>query len=173
MKAALTRDGILFRSILVTLLAFALVGFATLAYTVQAARSAAEEQSRVRLEQLLDTVQSTLRVACFVKDQELAREVASGLLSNTEVLRVTIHEGDGYYGVESEAPFDAIVVTAAASTIPPPLVRQLKPGGRLVIPVGTPFAVQHLMLVEKNRQGEISMRQVLPVQFVPLTGKRE
>lgn len=94
MRAALTRDGILFRSILVTLLAFALVGFATLAYTVQTARSAAEEQSRVRLEQLLDTVQSTLRVACFVKDQELAREVASGLLSNTEVLRVTIHEGD-------------------------------------------------------------------------------
>ncbi|HOI51367.1 MAG TPA: hypothetical protein PLN02_03250 [Azonexus sp.] len=91
MRAALTRDGILFRSILVTLLAFALVGFATLAYTVQTARSAAEEQSRVRLEQLLDTVQSTLRVACFVKDQELAREVASGLLSNTEVLRVTIH----------------------------------------------------------------------------------
>lgn len=85
---------------------------------------------------------------------------------------VTIHEGDGYYGLEDEAPFDAIVVTAAASTIPPPLVRQLKPGGRLVIPVGTPFAVQHLMLVEKNRQGEISMRQVLPVQFVPLTGKR-
>ena len=61
---------------------------------MQAARNAAQEQSQVRLEQLLDTVQSTLRVACFVKDQELAREVASGLLSNTEVLRVTIHEGD-------------------------------------------------------------------------------
>lgn len=86
---------------------------------------------------------------------------------------ITIHEGDGYYGLEDEAPFDAIVVTAASSTIPPPLVRQLKPGGRLVIPVGTPFAVQHLMLVEKNKRGEISMRQVLPVQFVPLTGKRE
>lgn len=86
---------------------------------------------------------------------------------------ITVHEGDGYYGLESEAPFDAIVVTAAASTIPPPLVRQLKAGGRLVIPVGSPFAVQHLMLVEKNSRGEIAMRQVLPVQFVPLTGKRE
>jgi len=86
---------------------------------------------------------------------------------------ITIHEGDGYYGLESEAPFDAIVVTAAASYIPPPLVHQLKPGGRLVIPVGTPFAVQHLMLVEKNLEGKISMRQVLPVQFVPLTGQRE
>jgi len=90
----LIRDGILLRSILVTILAFALVGCATLAYTVHVAQGAAQEQSRVRLEQLLDTVQSTLRVACFVKDQELAREVASGLLSNTEVLRVTIYEGD-------------------------------------------------------------------------------
>lgn len=86
---------------------------------------------------------------------------------------ITVHEGDGYYGLASEAPFDAIVVTAAASYIPPPLVQQLKPGGRMVIPVGTAFAVQHLMLIEKNDQGEVAMRQVLPVQFVPLTGKRE
>jgi protein-L-isoaspartate(D-aspartate) O-methyltransferase len=86
---------------------------------------------------------------------------------------VTVYEGDGYYGLEGKAPFDAIIVTAAASYIPPPLVDQLKPGGRLVIPVGNPFAVQHLMLLEKNDQGDISMRQVLPVQFVPLTGKRD
>lgn len=86
---------------------------------------------------------------------------------------ITIHEGDGYYGLESEGPFDGIVVTAAASYIPPPLVKQLKPGGHMVIPVGTPFAVQHLMLLEKNKQGEVSMRQVLPVRFVPLTGERE
>jgi protein-L-isoaspartate(D-aspartate) O-methyltransferase len=86
---------------------------------------------------------------------------------------VTIHKGDGYYGLESEAPFDAIVVTAAAAYIPPPLVQQLKPGGRMVIPVGTQFAVQYLMLIEKSDQGEISTRQILPVRFVPLTGKRE
>lgn len=86
---------------------------------------------------------------------------------------VTIHQGDGYYGLESEEPFDAIVVTAAASYIPPQLIRQLKPGGRMVIPVGTPFAVQHLMLLEKNKLGVISIREVLPVKFVPLTGKRE
>ena len=86
---------------------------------------------------------------------------------------ITIHEGDGYYGLESEGPFDGIVVTAASSYIPPPLVKQLKPGGHMVIPVGTPFAVQHLMLLEKNKQGEVSMRQVLPVRFVPLTGERE
>jgi len=86
---------------------------------------------------------------------------------------VTIHEGDGYYGLESEAPFDAIVVTAAAAYIPPPLVQQLKPGGRLVIPIGGQFALQFLMLVEKDEQGGISTRQVLPVQFVPLTGNRD
>ena len=86
---------------------------------------------------------------------------------------VTIHTGDGYYGLESKAPFDAIVVTAAATYIPPPLVQQLKPGGRMVIPVGAQFSVQYLMLIEKNDQGEISTRQILPVQFVPLTGKRE
>lgn len=86
---------------------------------------------------------------------------------------VTIHQGDGYYGLESEAPFDAIIVTAAAAYIPPPLVQQLRPGGRMVIPVGAQFTVQYLMLVEKNGQGKISARQVLPVLFVPLTGKRE
>ncbi|ADW17496.1 protein-L-isoaspartate O-methyltransferase [Desulfobulbus propionicus DSM 2032] len=103
---------------------------------------------------------------------ELAKECRERL-ARLGYANVTIHQGDGYYGLQSEAPFDAIVVTAAATSIPPPLVQQLKPGGRLVIPVGTPFAVQHLMLVEKNEQGEIAMRQVLPVQFVPLTGKRE
>ena len=68
-------------------------------------------------------------------------------------------------------PFDAIIVTAAASHVPPPLVRQLKPGGRMVIPVGAPFLAQHLMLVEKRDDGTILTRQILPVAFVPLTGK--
>ncbi len=85
---------------------------------------------------------------------------------------VTIYEGDGYYGLPDHAPFDAIIVTAAASYIPPPLVRQLKPGGRMVIPVGPSFSVQQLMVVEKDEKGGISTRQVLPVQFVPLTGER-
>jgi protein-L-isoaspartate(D-aspartate) O-methyltransferase len=103
---------------------------------------------------------------------ELARECRVRM-ARLGYSNITIHEGDGYYGLASEGPFDAIIVTAAASYIPPPLVQQLKPGGRMVIPVGTPFAVQHLMLIEKDEQGEISMRQVLPVQFVPLTGKRD
>jgi protein-L-isoaspartate(D-aspartate) O-methyltransferase len=78
--------------------------------------------------------------------------------------------GDGYYGWEEAAPFDAIVVTAAASHIPPPLIRQLKPGGRMVIPVGAQFLAQYLLLVEKQQDGAVTTRQILPVRFVPLTG---
>jgi protein-L-isoaspartate(D-aspartate) O-methyltransferase len=81
--------------------------------------------------------------------------------------------GDGYYGWEAHAPFDAIVVTAAASHIPPPLIAQLKMGGRMMIPVGSSFLVQQLLLVEKDKQGRVSSRQILPVAFVPLTGKHE
>jgi len=83
---------------------------------------------------------------------------------------VEVRLSDGYYGWEEHAPYDAILVTAAASHIPPPLIRQLKPGGRIVIPVGAAFMVQQLMLVEKNRDGTVSTRQILPVAFVPLTG---
>lgn len=79
--------------------------------------------------------------------------------------------GDGYYGWPEEAPFDAIMVTAAASHIPPPLIKQLKPGGRMLIPVGSRFMVQELLLVQKSANGEVSTRQLLPVAFVPLTGR--
>lgn len=78
--------------------------------------------------------------------------------------------GDGYYGMPEKAPFDAIVVTAAASHIPPPLVGQLKPGGRMIIPVGSRFMIQQLILVSKTLEGKINTRQLLPVRFVPLTG---
>ena len=80
--------------------------------------------------------------------------------------------GDGYHGWEEHAPYDAILVTAAASHVPPPLIRQLKPGGRMVISVGASFMVQSLMLVEKGLDGTVSTRQILPVKFVPLTGQR-
>ena len=78
--------------------------------------------------------------------------------------------GDGYYGWPEHGPFDGIIVTAAASHIPPPLVKQLKPGGRMIIPVGGKFAVQQLVVVEKDTSGAINVRQILPVRFVPLTG---
>ncbi|MGJ0486463.1 MAG: protein-L-isoaspartate(D-aspartate) O-methyltransferase [Methylomicrobium sp.] len=78
--------------------------------------------------------------------------------------------GDGYYGWPEAAPFDAVLVTAAASHIPPPLIKQLKPGGRMLIPVGDRFNVQQLVLVEKDPGQKIKTRQLLPVSFVPLTG---
>jgi protein-L-isoaspartate(D-aspartate) O-methyltransferase len=84
--------------------------------------------------------------------------------------QVKVRVGDGYYGWESFAPFDGIIVTAAASHVPPPLVSQLKPGGRMVIPVGAQFLTQHLQLVEKEADGGVVSKQILPVRFVPLTG---
>ena len=76
--------------------------------------------------------------------------------------------GDGYYGWEENAPYDAIIVTAASNQIPPPLLEQLKPGGNMVIPIGAPFTVQQLVLVKKDKQGKIHTRQMLPVSFVPI-----
>jgi protein-L-isoaspartate(D-aspartate) O-methyltransferase len=84
--------------------------------------------------------------------------------------RVRTRAGDGYYGWEDCGPFDSIIVTAAANHVPPSLIRQLKSGGRMVIPVGAAFLTQHLLLVQKNLDGTIATRQILPVRFVPLTG---
>jgi protein-L-isoaspartate(D-aspartate) O-methyltransferase len=83
---------------------------------------------------------------------------------------VDVRIGDGYYGWPEEAPFDVIVVTAVASHIPPPLIKQLEPGGRMVLPIGTRFTTQQLVLVRKLDDGRITTRQMLPVAFVPLTG---
>ena len=83
---------------------------------------------------------------------------------------VDVRIGDGYYGWPEAAPFDVIVVTAVAGHIPPPLLKQLKPGGRMVLPVGSPFTTQQLVLVRKLENGRITTRQLLPVAFVPLTG---
>jgi protein-L-isoaspartate(D-aspartate) O-methyltransferase len=79
--------------------------------------------------------------------------------------------GDGYFGWEDQAPFDAILVTAAADHVPPPLIKQLKRGGRMLIPVGSRFMTQQLVLVEKADDGSVTTRLLLPVRFVPLTGE--
>ena len=79
--------------------------------------------------------------------------------------------GDGHYGWPEAAPFDAIIVTAAAGHIPAPLIKQLKPGGRMIIPVGAPFAVQSLMLVKKDLTGVVRTRSLMAVRFVPLVSK--
>jgi protein-L-isoaspartate(D-aspartate) O-methyltransferase len=86
---------------------------------------------------------------------------------------IEVRHKDGYYGWNEQAPFDLIIVTAASSHVPPPLIAQLKPGGRMIIPVGSPFLVQQLVLVEKASDGRLSLRQILPVMFVPLTGGHE
>lgn len=101
----------------------------------------------------------------------LARESTERLRSLGYKNVVTRH-ADGYHGWREKAPFDAIIVTAAATHIPPPLIQQLKPGGRMIIPVGGPFATQSLMLVEKTAAGKVRTRSVLPVVFVPLTRAR-
>ena len=95
---------------------------------------------------------------------------AGKLLESLGYRNVETKVGDGYYGWPEAAPFDAIIVTAAASHVPPPLLKQLKPGGRMVIPLGTQFMTQYLMLVEKQQDGSLTTRQILPVRFVPLTG---
>jgi len=86
--------------------------------------------------------------------------------------RVQSRVADGYFGWQEAAPFDAIVVTAASDHIPPPLLSQLKAGGRMVIPVGSRFVVQKLVLVTRDKAGAIRTREILPVSFVPLTGER-
>ena len=95
---------------------------------------------------------------------------AGSLLERLGYHTVTGRQGDGYSGWKEQAPYDAIIVTAAASHVPPPLIRQLKAGGVMIIPVGNPFLTQSLMLVRKEDDGSIKTRHLLPVRFVPLTG---
>jgi len=105
---------------------------------------------------------------------EIIEELAASAkerLAELEYDNVHVRHADGYHGWKEHAPFDAIIVTAAAEHIPPPLVAQLRDGGVMVIPVGSSFRTQYLMLVEK-KDGEISTRTLMPVRFVPFTRKR-
>lgn len=96
---------------------------------------------------------------------------AANHLKKTGFTNVRTKVADGYNGWPEHAPFDAIVVTAAAEYVPPPLLKQLKEGGKMVIPVGSPFMTQMLMLVEK-KGNKTKTRSLLPVAFVPLTRKK-
>jgi len=84
---------------------------------------------------------------------------------------VSVKHADGFFGWEEAAPFDAIIVTAVAEFIPPPLISQLKEGGRMIIPVGSPFGLQHLVLVTKNGD-KVKTRRLIPVRFVPFTRRK-
>lgn len=90
-------------------------------------------------------------------------------LSSLGYANVTVRHGDGYAGWPEHAPFDGIIVTAGAPTVPEPLLDQLKPGGRMVIPVGPAGSVQQLKLIRKDLRGRTKEEAIIPVRFVPLT----
>ena len=94
------------------------------------------------------------------------------LLKELDYGNVKFKSDDGYFGWEAKGPFDAIVVTAAAEFVPPPLIAQLKEGGRMIIPVGTPFSTQQLLLVTK-KEGKTKTSNLMFVRFVPFTRKAE
>lgn len=94
---------------------------------------------------------------------------ASKLLQSLGYDNIETHFGDGYFGWIEKAPFDGIMITAAVDHIPPPLLKQLKNGGRLILPLGNPFAYQNLVLVTKH-EDDYTVKQITGVLFVPLTG---
>lgn len=102
--------------------------------------------------------------------EELAESGREALVEVAELNPEQVRAGDGYFGWEEEAPFDGIIVTAAADHVPPPLIEQLRPGGRMVIPVGPVLGTQRLVVVQKDEEGRVTTESTLPVRFVPLTG---
>jgi protein-L-isoaspartate(D-aspartate) O-methyltransferase len=98
----------------------------------------------------------------------LAERARALLLDELQLTNVSVRAGDGFVGWPEVAPFDAIIVTAAAETIPPPLLAQLKDGGRMIIPVGPPLGAQYLVLATKDGD-RVRTRTLLPVRFVPFT----
>ena len=112
------------------------------------------------------------QLVCQVYSVEIIAALATAAderLARLGYANVSVRHADGYHGWPEHAPYDGIVVTAAAPQVPPPLVEQLKPGARLVIPVGLPGNVQKLKVVEKHADGTIETRNILLVAFVPLT----
>ncbi len=93
---------------------------------------------------------------------------AKARLASLGFENVSLKAADGYFGWPEEAPFDGIIVTCAAAHIPPPLIRQLKPGGRMVIPVGPSMFIQDLILAQKDKGGRVTTRSLMAVRFVPL-----
>jgi len=119
-------------------------------------------------------------VLAELTDQVFSIEIIEPLAERAEeTLReagyhgVKVRRGDGYYGWAEAAPFHGIIVTAAAGHVPPPLVEQLALGGRIIVPLGNPYQVQILTIVHKDPLGQVSTEQLLPVRFVPMTGRVE
>jgi protein-L-isoaspartate(D-aspartate) O-methyltransferase len=102
--------------------------------------------------------------------QELAK-TAKSRLKELGYPNVFVKAGDGFFGWPEHAPFDAIIGTAAAGRIPEPLIEQLKPGGRMILPHGDPRSFQYLVLITKDKEGNLQTKNVMPVRFVPMTGQ--
>jgi protein-L-isoaspartate(D-aspartate) O-methyltransferase len=109
------------------------------------------------------------RKVCTIEIVPQLAETATKTLKDLAYDNVSVRLGDGYVGWPECGPFDAIVVTAALGQVPPPLIEQLKVGGRLVMPVGADYGTQHLTVVEKIAPDKTTTRAVAPVRFVPFT----
>jgi protein-L-isoaspartate(D-aspartate) O-methyltransferase len=104
-----------------------------------------------------------------IEIKEKLHHESTGLLKTLGFANVKTRHGDGYFGWEEAAPFDAIMITAAVNHVPPPLLKQLTEGGRLILPLGNPFSYQNLTMVTKTR-GDYVTQQITGVLFVPMTG---
>jgi len=117
-------------------------------------------------------------VCAEIAQQVYTIEIVEGLANRAKKClkelgypNVFVRFGDGFFGWPDVAPFDAIIGTAAAGRIPKPLLEQLKPGGRMILPYGTPSGFQYLVLITKDDKGNLHKRNVMPVRFVPMTGE--
>ncbi len=111
------------------------------------------------------------RAVYTIEIVEPLAQSAAELLQRLGYGNVHVRAGDGYHGWPERGPFDAIIGTAAAREIPPPLLEQLKTGGRMILPVAGEFGLQYLILVRKDEQGRLHQTNVMPVLFVPMTGR--
>jgi protein-L-isoaspartate(D-aspartate) O-methyltransferase len=115
-------------------------------------------------------------IAAEVYSIEIIKELAESAEKRLKELgyrNVSVKAGDGYFGWKEKAPFDAIIGTAAAGQVPPPLLEQLKPGGRMILPVEDRLGFQYLTLIIKDQKGNLQKKNVMPVRFVPMTGEVE
>jgi protein-L-isoaspartate(D-aspartate) O-methyltransferase len=110
-----------------------------------------------------------VKEVCSIEIKEKLYQKSTNILKELGYTNVITRHGDGYFGWPQAAPFDAIMITASVDHIPPPLIKQLKEGGRLTLPLGNPFSYQDLVLVTKHG-GEVTVKQITGVLFVPMTG---
>ncbi len=115
-------------------------------------------------------------IAAEVYSIEIIKSLANSAEKKLKTLgykNVQTKQGDGYFGWQKKQPFDAIIITAATPLIPPPLIKQLKNDAKMLLPLGNPFGPQRLVLITKNQKGDIKSKSLLPVRFVPMTGKAQ